>query len=79
MMEKYFERPREFKLLQERSHLHYQVLHWRVFLVNCVVFWGFGLWVFDEVRGKRESFVFWDGRWEFWGCEGVNVNDYIGW
>ena len=27
MMEKYFERPREFKLLQERSHLHYQVLH----------------------------------------------------
>uniref|UniRef100_A0A6N2LY89 Non-haem dioxygenase N-terminal domain-containing protein n=1 Tax=Salix viminalis TaxID=40686 RepID=A0A6N2LY89_SALVM len=25
MMEKYFERPREFKLLQERSHLHYQV------------------------------------------------------
>ncbi|KAB5520526.1 hypothetical protein DKX38_024845 [Salix brachista] len=24
MMEKYFERPREFKLLQERSHLHYQ-------------------------------------------------------
>ncbi|KAJ6755055.1 OXIDOREDUCTASE 2OG-FE II OXYGENASE FAMILY PROTEIN [Salix purpurea] len=25
MMERYFERPREFKLLQERSHLHYQV------------------------------------------------------
>ncbi|KAH8520024.1 hypothetical protein H0E87_001473 [Populus deltoides] len=25
MMEKYFERPREFKLLQERSHLHYQL------------------------------------------------------
>lgn len=25
MMEKYFEKPAEFKCLQERSHLHYQV------------------------------------------------------
>lgn len=25
MMEKYFERPKEFKLLQERPNLHYQV------------------------------------------------------
>lgn len=25
MMERYFERPAEFKRLQERSHLHYQV------------------------------------------------------
>lgn len=25
VMEKYFEQPKEFKLLQERPHLHYQV------------------------------------------------------
>lgn len=37
MMERYFDCPHEFKLLQERPHLHYQVLIWETQNLNWVL------------------------------------------
>lgn len=39
MMEKYFESPSEFKLLQERPHLHYQVLNLIISTTNWFQNW----------------------------------------
>lgn len=41
MMEKYFEQPEEFKRLQERPHLHYQVLHFSNIYISRLWFYFF--------------------------------------
>lgn len=56
MMEKYFERPSEFKRLQERPNLHYQVL---VCFLHILDFskssWVWGFFILEKIVGEMKE------------------------